>query len=86
MTFVFAVIAVLVIGAGVLVAQGRLGQMPESESDLTPDTRDGDPAFDLVVRGYRMDEVDDRIAAMQAEIDRLSGTDSAHDRPRDGEG
>ena len=31
----------------------------------------GEPAFDVVVRGYRMDEVDAQIAGMQARIDEL---------------
>ena len=74
MIWVFAIAAVLVIGAGVMVAQGRLGQLPEAEPDRVPDTHDGEPAFDLAVRGYRMDEVDARIALMQAEITRLSRT------------
>lgn len=73
MTWLYVIIALLVIGAGTLAAMGRLGQLPATEPDLRPDTRDGDPAFDVVVRGYRMDEVDARLSAMQDEIDRLAG-------------
>lgn len=73
MTWLFVLAAILVIAAGALAATGRLGQLPDAEPDLRPEERDGEPAFDVVVRGYRMDEVDARIAAMQEEIDRLGG-------------
>jgi len=72
-TWLFVVVAILVIAGGAIAATGRLGQLPDVEQDLRPDERDGEPAFDVVVRGYRMDEVDARIASMQEEIDRLSG-------------
>ena len=73
MTWLFVLAAILVIAAGSLAAMGRLGELPEAEPDLRPDIVDGEPSFDVVVRGYRMDEVDARIASMQEEIDRLSG-------------
>ena len=72
MTWLFVIVAILVIAAGAMAAMGRLGQLPDVEPDLRPDERNGEPAFDVVVRGYRMDEVDARISAMQEEIDRLS--------------
>lgn len=72
MTWLFVIVAILVIAGGALAATGRLGQLPDVEPDLRPDERDGEPAFDVVVRGYRMDEVDARLSAMQEEIDRLS--------------
>ena len=46
--------------------------LPDAGSDLKPDTRDNDPAFDVVLRGYRMDEVDSTIAQLQAEIESLT--------------
>jgi uncharacterized small protein (DUF1192 family) len=49
--------------------------LPDAGSDLKPDTRDNDPAFDVVLRGYRMDEVDDTIAQLQAEIESLRTND-----------
>ena len=49
--------------------------LPDAGSDLKPDTRDDDPAFDVVLRGYRMDEVDDTIAQLQAEIESLRTND-----------
>ena len=71
MTWLFVIVVILVVGAGALLAVGRLGELPPVEPDLRPETRDGDPSFDIVVRGYRMDEVDATIAGMQDEIDRL---------------
>jgi hypothetical protein len=70
-TWLYVIVVLLVIGAGVVVASGRLGHLPDAEPDLRPDTRDGEPSFDVVVRGYRMDEVDAQLASMQQEIDRL---------------
>ncbi len=49
--------------------------LPDAGSDLKPDTRDNDPAFDVVLRGYRMDEVDSTIAQLQAEIESLRTSD-----------
>ena len=49
--------------------------LPDAGSDLKPDTRDDDPAFDVVLRGYRMDEVDSTIAQLQAEIESLRTND-----------
>ncbi len=73
MTFVFVLVVILVLGAAAFLAVGRLGELPEAEPDLRPDTRDGEPAFDVVLRGYRMDEVDARLAELQGEIDELRG-------------
>jgi hypothetical protein len=80
MTLVFALIILLVLGSAAFVAVGRLGELPEAEPDLRPDTRDGEPSFDVVLRGYRMDEVDAQIAAMQQEIDELRDRSSGHVR------
>jgi hypothetical protein len=75
-TWLFAFVAILVLGAGFLAVLGLLGDLTPAEQDLRPDTRDGEPSFDVVARGYRMDEVDAQLATMQAEIDRLRGTDA----------
>jgi len=72
-TWLFVIVAIVVLGVGFLLALGLLGDLPEAEPDVRPDTLDGSPAFDVVARGYRMDEVDSQIEAMQAEIDRLQG-------------
>jgi hypothetical protein len=81
MTLLFALIVVAVLGSAAFVAVGRLGQLPEAEPDVRPDTKDGEPSFDVVLRGYRMDEVDAQIASMQQEIDDLRGVTG--DRARD---
>jgi hypothetical protein len=70
-SWLFVIVVILVLGAGIVAVPGRLGDLPPSEQDLRPDTRDGEPSFDVVVRGYRMDEVDAQLAAMQDEIDAL---------------
>lgn len=76
MTWLFVIVVILVLGAGFVAVLGLLGDLPPSEQDLRPDTRDGEPSFDVVVRGYRMDEVDARLASMQDEIDALRSTEA----------
>lgn len=73
MTWLYVVLALIVIGAAAVVAVGRWDALPEVEPGLRPEGVADQREFDVVVRGYRMDEVDARIEAMQAEIDRLSG-------------
>jgi cell division septum initiation protein DivIVA len=41
--------------------------------DARPDEKFGNPAFDVVARGYRMDEVDQVIEELQAQVAKLSG-------------
>jgi hypothetical protein len=74
-TWLFVIVVILVLGAGFVAVLGLLGDLPPNEQDLRPDTRDGEPSFDVVVRGYRMDEVDAQLASLQDEIDELR---SAH--------
>lgn len=83
MTWLFVIVVILVLGAGFVAVLGLLGDLPPSEQDLRPDTRDGEPSFDVVVRGYRMDEVDAQLAAMQDEIDALRGAEPAPATPAD---
>ena len=73
MSWLFVIIVLVVLGAGAVALSGRLGELPPSEQDLRPQTRDGEPSFDVVVRGYRMDEVDLEVASLRAEIERLRG-------------
>lgn len=73
MTWLFVIVALVVLAAGFLAVLGLLGDLPPAEPDLRPDTLDGQPAFDVVARGYRMDEVDARLAELHDEIDRLRG-------------
>jgi uncharacterized small protein (DUF1192 family) len=79
------IVVILVLGAGFVAILGLLGDLPPSEQDLRPDTRDGEPSFDVVVRGYRMDEVDAQLATLQEEIDRLRGADAATGGSPDGD-
>jgi DivIVA domain-containing protein len=77
-TIVFLVLGVAVVAAIALLAVGRLGELPEVEPDrpptLLPDTRlaeseDVDSLrFAVGLRGYRMDEVDDVLDRLAADI------------------
>lgn len=78
MTIVFLVLGVVVVAAIALLAVGRLGELPPTEPDraptLLPDTRlveseDVDNVrFAVGLRGYRMDEVDDVLDRLAADI------------------
>ena len=72
MAVLFVLIAIGVIALVAMAASGRLGELPEAEPDLRPEEVGGEPTFDVVVRGYRMDEVDAVIERMQHQIDELS--------------
>ncbi len=69
MTFLFLAIAVI---TGItLLLVGRQGGLPEGERDLRPEGDPSDPSFDVVLRGYRMDEVDAKLAELRAENEQL---------------
>ena len=72
-TWLFVVVAVLVLAGVFLATLGLLGDLPPVDPDYRPSRVDDEPEFDVVVRGYRMDEVDLELARMQHEIDRLQG-------------
>ena len=73
---VFFLIGAAVVAAIAWFVVGKFEMwLPDAGSDLKPNTRDNDPAFDVVLRGYRMDEVDDTIAQRQAEIESLRTND-----------
>lgn len=71
MTIVFAIVLIAVIAAVSMLAVGRLGELPQATVDRRPEGTE--PQFDVVLRGYRMDEVDETIAALQQRIDTLEG-------------
>lgn len=73
MTFIFVLLAVAGIALIGVLATGRLGELPEPVRDARPDKKFGNPAFDVVARGYRMDEVDQVIEELQAQVAKLSG-------------
>ena len=66
MSVVFVVLAILVIGGAVAYAAGRWPGLTGADRDRMPDGGSSS-AFDVVVRGYRMDEVDARIEALEQE-------------------
>ena len=75
MTVVFVLLAVLVIAGAFWIAVGRFdASLSPDAADLRPDKRGGEPAFDVVLRGYRMDEVDATIADLQNQIEQLTTT------------
>lgn len=66
MTVLFVVIVIaIIVGVGLLAA-GRFGALPEAAADHRP--QDGQPQFDIVLRGYRMDEVDATIADLRRQL------------------
>ncbi len=68
MTLLFVLVAIgVVVGVGLATA-GHLGQLPEVEPDHRPDLVRGEPSFDVVFRGYRMDEVDEAISSLQQQV------------------
>ncbi len=76
MTWLFVVIAVIVIAGAFVASLGLLGELPPVDPDLRPDRIDGEAEFDVVVRGYRMDEVDEELARLNEQIARLQAPSS----------
>jgi DivIVA domain-containing protein len=78
-TLLFLLAAILVIAAGTMLAVGRLGELPDVEPDRAPLALPDDRAmgrqdvdgvrFAVGMRGYRMDEVDDVLDRLAAEVD-----------------
>lgn len=68
MTFFFVVLAMAVLAALFAVIMGRWA--PDMGESTTGDNRP-EPQFDVTLRGYRMDEVDSTIAALEATIAEL---------------
>lgn len=71
MTWLFVVVAILIVAGAFLAVAGLLGELPAAEPDVRPDRIDDRVQFDVVVRGYRMDEVDQELGRLRQEIDRL---------------
>ena len=81
MTWIFVVIAVIVIAGAFLASLGLLGELPPADVDTRPDRIGDEPEFDVVVRGYRMDEVDEELSRLNAEIARLEAPAPAPEPP-----
>ncbi len=74
MTVVFVLVGVLVVAGVGWAVLGRVDAgLPDASNDLRPDERGGQPAFDVVLRGYRMDEVDATVAELRDQIHSLKG-------------
>jgi DivIVA domain-containing protein len=84
MTFVFLLAGIAVIAVVAILAVGRLGELPDVEPDraplaLPPDrpmARDDVDSvrFAVGLRGYRMDEVDDVLDRLAAEVSQRDAT------------
>ena len=68
MTILFVLLAMAAIASVGLVAAGRFGALPAVEPDHRPEGPANDPSFDVVLRGYRMDEVDAVIEDLQRQL------------------
>ena len=76
MTFLFVVFAILVIAGAAMLITSRFAQSVgiENTGDYKPDSQ----GFDVTVRGYRMDEVDQKIAELEGRIDELESSTNEH--------
>jgi len=78
-TLPYVLAGILVIAVVALLAVGRLGELPETVPDRAPLALPDDRAmgredvdgvrFAVGLRGYRMDEVDDVLDRLAAEVD-----------------
>jgi len=76
MTFLFVVFAILVIAGAAMLITSRFAQSVgiENTGDYKPDSQ----GFDVTIRGYRMDEVDQKIAELEGRIDELESSTNEH--------
>ncbi len=78
MTFIFMLAAIVVITVIALLAVGKLGELPDVEPDRAPLALPDDRSltnadvdsvrFSVGARGYRMDEVDEVLDRLSAEV------------------
>ena len=69
MTFIFVILAILVIAGAAMLITGRFA--PSVGIENTGDHIIESAGFDVTLRGYRMDEVDQRIAELEGRITEL---------------
>jgi len=74
MMLVFVLVAIAVIVCIALASVGRLGELPEAPADHKPAMA----GFDVVIRGYRMDEVDAELADLRARLAAQEKGESGH--------
>lgn len=65
-TVIFVVVAILVLGGAFAYAAGRWSGLPPAPPDRR--ARVSADGFDVVLRGYRMLEVDARVADLEQQI------------------
>lgn len=73
MTVLFVIVAIAVIAGVGMAAAGRFGGMPDAPAAHRPAQGADGPVFDVVLRGYRMDEVDAVIDDLRGQIADLRG-------------
>ena len=72
MAVLFFLLAFAVIVVAALMVTGRWNPAIGTETDPRgPDQIDGRVRFDVAIRGYRMDQVDEVIAELQAKVRQL---------------
>jgi len=69
MTFLFVVLVILVIAGAAMVITCRFA--PSAGITNTGDYKPDSQGFDVTVRGYRMDEVDQKISELEGRIAEL---------------
>ena len=72
MTPIFVVIAILVIAGAAMAITGRFA--PSVGIENTGDYTLESVGFDVTLRGYRMDEVDQKIAELEGKITELEAS------------
>lgn len=72
MTFLFVVLVILVIAGAAMLITGRFA--PSVGMENTGDYKPNSQGFDVTVRGYRMDEVDQKIAVLESRIAELESS------------
>jgi DivIVA domain-containing protein len=91
MSWLFAILVVLVMGGVALVAAGRGGSMPPAYDDRPDLAVPGDRPlaagdlravrFPLAVRGYRMSDVDALLARLATEMEDRTGPPTSSGDP-----
>ncbi len=72
MTFLFVVLAIAVIAGAAMVITGRF--VPSAGITNTGDYQPDSQGFDITLRGYRMDEVDQKISELEGRIAELESS------------
>lgn len=72
MAIFFLLISIAVIVVAALMLTGRWSPtLGSDDSPRTPETIDGRERFDVVLRGYKMEQVDETIESLRNRIEEL---------------